>query len=104
MNVAYGQKHMLTPAFDRLATEGSVFTRAYCNIAVCAPSRNSFMSGLRPDVTGIFNFNNHIRQEQAIPPKIALITPPNWPLIDSQQTHLSTQAIQLPGLFLTDSM
>ena len=34
----------------------------YCQIAVCAPSRNSFMSGLRPDVTGIFNFANHIRE------------------------------------------
>ena len=47
MNLAYGQKHMVTPAFDRLAKEGSVFTRAYCQIAVCAPSRNSFMSGPR---------------------------------------------------------
>ena len=62
MKVAYGQAHMITPAFDRLAKEGSVFTRAYCQIAVCAPSRNSFMSGLRPDVTGIFNFANHIRE------------------------------------------
>ena len=46
MKVAYGQAQMITPAFDRLAKEGSVFTRAYCQIAVCAPSRNSFMSGL----------------------------------------------------------
>jgi hypothetical protein len=67
MNAAYGQKHMLTPAFDRLAKEGSVFTRAYCQIAVCAPSRNSFMSGLRPDVTGIFNFANHIREPGQAP-------------------------------------
>eukprot|EP01052_Picozoa_sp_SAG31_P027561 SAG31_NODE_2589_length_5427_cov_3.886449_3_plen_243_part_00 len=44
MKAAYGQAHMITPAFDRLAKEGSVFTRAYCQIAVCAPSRNSFMS------------------------------------------------------------
>lgn len=29
MNIAYGQSHMITPAFDRLAREGSVFTRAY---------------------------------------------------------------------------
>jgi hypothetical protein len=43
MNVAYGQHGMITPAFDRLAREGTVFTRAYCQIAVCAPSRNSFM-------------------------------------------------------------
>eukprot|EP00040_Diaphanoeca_grandis_P036705 m.235426 g.235426 ORF g.235426 m.235426 type:complete len:731 (+) comp33664_c2_seq1:100-2292(+) len=62
MNLAYHQTGMITPAFDRLAREGLVFDRAYCSIAVCAPSRNSFMSGLRPEVTGIFNFGNHIRE------------------------------------------
>eukprot|EP00038_Savillea_parva_P014739 m.11964 g.11964 ORF g.11964 m.11964 type:complete len:712 (+) comp2895_c0_seq1:126-2261(+) len=62
MNVAYKQEYMHTPSFDRLANEGLVFLRAYTGIAVCAPSRNSFMSGLRPDVTAIFNFNNHIRE------------------------------------------
>ena len=62
MNVAYGQAHMVTPTFDALAREGLTFDAAYCNIAVCAPSRNSFMSGLRPDVTGIYNFANHIRE------------------------------------------
>ena len=62
MNVAYGQSHMLTPTFDSLAREGLTFDTAYCNIAVCAPSRNSFMSGLRPDVTGIYNFANHFRE------------------------------------------
>jgi hypothetical protein len=42
---------------------GAAFpSTAYTGIAVCAPSRNSFMSGLRPDVTGIFNFYNHIRE------------------------------------------
>lgn len=45
MNVAYRQNYMLTPSFDRLANEGLVFLRAYTGIAVCAPSRNSFMVG-----------------------------------------------------------
>lgn len=62
MNLAYHQADVVTPAFDRLAREGMVFDRAYCQIAVCAPSRNSFMSGLRPDITAIYNFNNHIRE------------------------------------------
>ena len=63
MNLAYGQPDIVTPNFDRLAQRGLVFTRAYCQIAVCAPSRNSFMSGLRPDVTAIYNFKNHIRED-----------------------------------------
>lgn len=70
--VAYKQKRAITPSFDRLAKEGLVFTRAYCQIAVCAPSRSSFMSGLRPDIISIFNFNNHIRE----PDQPSIITTP----------------------------
>jgi hypothetical protein len=61
MKLAYRAGYMVTPNFDRLASQSLVFSRAFCQIAVCAPSRSSFMSGVRPDVTAIFNFANNIR-------------------------------------------
>ena len=42
---AYDQKVMITPTIDKLASEALVFDKAYCSVAVCSPSRNSFMSG-----------------------------------------------------------
>ncbi len=39
----YGDKVCHTPNIDRLATEGVVFERAYCQGVVCGPSRTSFM-------------------------------------------------------------
>lgn len=42
----YEDKAALTPNLDRLAGDGVVFTRAYCQGAVCTPSRTSFMLGL----------------------------------------------------------
>ena len=42
----YGDKAAITPNLDRLAAEGVVFTKAYCQGAVCTPSRTSFMLGL----------------------------------------------------------
>jgi arylsulfatase A-like enzyme len=42
----YGDKAAITPNLDRLAGEGIVFTKAYCQGAVCTPSRTSFMLGL----------------------------------------------------------
>lgn len=42
---AYGQKQMITPHFDKLAKESLVLNRAYCQQAICGPTRNSFLSG-----------------------------------------------------------
>ena len=43
---AYGQKLIRTPSLDRMASEGTRFTQAYCGTSVCAPSRASLMTGL----------------------------------------------------------
>jgi len=42
----YGQKTLLTPNVDRLASEGMKFTRHYAGSTVCAPSRCTLMTGL----------------------------------------------------------
>jgi len=58
----YGAKYMQTPNVDRLAKRGLLFERAYCQVAVCNPSRNSVLSGMRPDTTKIFNNQTFLRQ------------------------------------------
>src|SRR5580698_3511062 len=42
----YGQKQIVTPNIDRLATEGIRFTQFYAGSTVCAPSRCVLMTGL----------------------------------------------------------
>lgn len=46
---------------DRLADEGVLFTHAFCQLAWCAPSRNSFLSGRRPETSGALNFGTDFR-------------------------------------------
>ena len=45
-----------TPHFDDLAKTGLTFRRAYCQMSVCSPSRQSFMTSLRPDANQVWNF------------------------------------------------
>lgn len=49
----YGHPTVLTPNIDKLASQGIQFNKAYCNYAVCNPSRSSFLTGLLPETLGI---------------------------------------------------
>jgi len=60
---AYGANGAVTPTLDKLAASGTVFDRAYAQQAVCGPSRNSFLSGRRPDKSRSWNFINHFRED-----------------------------------------
>ena len=51
----YGAPLVRSPNIDRLAARGVLFERAFANQAVCAPSRNSLMTGLRPQTIGIYD-------------------------------------------------
>lgn len=57
----YGDRRAITPNIDRLAREGILFSRAYCQQAICSPSRTSLMLGLRPDSTGVHDLDTHFR-------------------------------------------
>ena len=53
---------MITPNIDRIGKNGVVFKRAYSQIAICGPSRASFLTGRRPQNTQIWNFVDTFRE------------------------------------------
>ena len=66
----YGNKIVKTPNMDRLAARGIVFNHAYCQQAVCSPSRTSLMTGRRPDATKVWDLETHFRV--ALPDAVTL--------------------------------
>ncbi len=58
----YGDAMVKSPHIDRLAARGVTFQHAYCNQAVCAPSRNALMTGLRPQAIGIYDLPTNFRK------------------------------------------
>jgi len=52
----------ITPVMDRLAAAGRVFERAYCQQAVCNPSRASMLTGMRPDSLRVWDLQARFRE------------------------------------------
>ncbi len=55
----YGDPYAVTPAIDRLASEGVRYTRAFSNGGACAPARSTLITGMYPPVIG----THHMRSE-----------------------------------------
>lgn len=54
-----GKPFVPTPNFDRLAKQGVSFTNAHCNDPICAPSRSSMLTGLYPQTSSLYWFEDY---------------------------------------------
>jgi iduronate 2-sulfatase len=66
----YGDPRAKTPNIDKLAARGVKFERSYCTFPLCGPSRNSVLTGLYPNSTGILSNSQIFRQ--TIPSQLSL--------------------------------
>lgn len=68
----YGNKYATTPNIDKLATQGFLYSRAYCPHAVCAPSRNCILTG------AYANSNGHENMRSTYPMSAEVHTYPEY--------------------------
>lgn len=66
----FGNKYIHSPNLERIAKMGVTFNRAYCQQAVCSPSRSSLLTGTRPDTTKVWDLETHFRK--ALPNVVTL--------------------------------
>lgn len=66
----YGSDVAISPNLDKLASQGILFDKAYCQQAICGPSRASLLTGYRPETSGVYH--NYIKFREANPEVITL--------------------------------
>jgi arylsulfatase A-like enzyme len=76
----YGDTQVVSPNIDKLAANGTVFSNAHCQWAVCGPSRVSIMTSLMPETTGVMGF----RQMRSKIPD--LVTLPQYLIANGYET------------------
>lgn len=62
----YGDSLATTPNLDRLATQGFLYTHAYCNTPVCAPARNAIITGAYAASNGNEQMRSNYRKSETI--------------------------------------
>ena len=67
---SYGSEIAISPNLDKLSSQGLQFNRAYCQQAICGPSRASVLTGIRPETSGIYH--NYIKFREVNPDIITL--------------------------------
>jgi arylsulfatase A-like enzyme len=58
----YGSEQVISPNIDKLASEGRLFNRAYCQQAICTVSRASLITGQRPNKNGVHKLHHNFRK------------------------------------------
>jgi arylsulfatase A-like enzyme len=63
----YGNTRIKTPHFDKFAKEGFLYTRCFATVPVCAPARNTWITGIYPTSSGTI----YMRSQNELPDTLA---------------------------------
>ncbi len=80
-----GGSQVQTPSLDHLASQSVLFTNAYCNSPVCAPTRHTLYTGLYPSEHGVLC--NDLPMRDGIPTLIAQLADAGYTTANIGKMH-----------------
>ena len=93
----YGDKLGYSPNIDKLAADGIRYTRAFTVYGVCAPSRNSIITGMYPSATGAM----HMRQSKGLIPFPGI---PDYNNVPAPDVKAFTEYLRASGYYCTNNV
>ncbi len=95
----YGDEFATTPNLDKLASEGFLYTHAYANAPVCAPARNTIISGIYAISGGNQHMRSKYKKSEVIKPYPLFLRELGYYCTNNSKTDYNIQVDQVDDLW-----
>jgi len=89
----YGDSFATTPNLDKLASEGFLYTHAYANAPVCAPARNTILTGVYANSGGHEHMRSYYPASEKIIPYPVLLRELGYYCTNNSKTDYNTSSV-----------
>lgn len=86
----YGDSNAVTPNLDKLASEGVLYTNAYANVPVCAPARNTILTGMYASSLGTHNMRSTYKIPEIVNPYPLYLREAGYYCTNNRKTDYNT--------------
>lgn len=98
----FGEKLINTPNLDKLASDGVRYTNFYTVSGVCAPSRNSIITGMYPTSIGANNMRNYIPLKGVAEVKLEGV-PASYSVVPPKEVKCFPEYLRKAGYYCTNN-
>ena len=95
----YGDPFATTPNLDRLASEGFLYTNAYANTPVCAPARNTILTGVHSCSGGNEQMRSNYAKSELVRPYTEYLLAKGYYCTNNSKTDYNFADIRLEEMW-----
>lgn len=89
----YGDEFATTPNLDKLASEGFLYTHAYANAPVCAPARNTILTGVYACSNGTQHMRSYYPISETVQPYPLYLREAGYYCTNNKKTDYNTSNV-----------